>query len=169
MVQSTNQHCCRLRCAGRSLIPAAPRRATISTVTANRRRSRRSRRHGGHGGPTAATIATVTAATSITGITAAIAVRAAVAAGSLTPDGREGLPGTAWHCQQPRSAAAGLPDAAGPLDYQPPLARRTTSRRWPAGRPTAAAAAEPLARWIGRQCLPQVGRRRPAWRSYFLR
>ena len=29
---STNRHLCRTRCAGRSLMPAAPRRATISTV-----------------------------------------------------------------------------------------------------------------------------------------
>ena len=30
---SMNRHLCRTRCAGRSLMPAAPRRATISTVT----------------------------------------------------------------------------------------------------------------------------------------
>ena len=59
------------------------------------------------------------------GGTAVMAVlRAAVAAGSLTPDGRAGLPGTA-------------------------------SRLRPAGW-------LPLARRIARQCLPPVGRRRPA-------
>ena len=42
---------------------------------------------------------------------------AAVAAGSLTPNGREGLPDTA--------------SRLGPAGW-PPLARQTTSRRWPA-------------------------------------
>ena len=73
---STNGHWSvrRTLCAGRSLMPAAPRRATISTVTAIAVIMAARRRDGGHGGPT---------------------VRAAVAAGSLTPDGRAGLPGTA--------------------------------------------------------------------------
>ena len=67
-----------------------------------------------------------TAATSIMVITAATAVRAAVAAGSLTPDGRAGLPGTASRLDP---ASLSRP----PLDRLSPLARWTTRRRWPAG------------------------------------
>ena len=118
----TNRHRCRTRCAGCSLMTGSPR-ATISMVTAiavitAARRSRRSN------GPRRGR-------------------------GGCADAGRPC--GTAWHCQpprsrQPESAAAGPPVAAGPLDYQTPLARR---------RP-------PLARRLDRQCLPPVGRRRPA-------
>ena len=79
----------------------------------------------------------------------ATAIRAAVAAGSLTPDDRAGLPGTAS-----RRGPAGQQ----PLARLSPLARRTTSRRWSAGRPPATAAAGRIVR----KWLPPVGRRRPA-------
>ena len=117
---STNRHRCRTRCAGRSQMPAAPRRATISTVTAiavitAARRSRRSK------GPCRGR-------------------------GGFADAGRPC--GTVWHCQPPRArrlATDGPPVTAGPPDYQP-LARP---------RP-------PPARRIAKQCLPPVGRRRPA-------
>ena len=131
---STNRHRCRTgtRCAGRLLMPAAPRRATLSTVTAiavitAARRSRRSNGrdnshgngghidngdHGGHCGPSRCR-------------------------------GRGRPCGTAWHCQPPRarrSAAAGPPVAAGPSDGRTTSRRRLASggRRWPAGLPGSA-------------------------------
>ena len=109
---STNRHLCSTRCAGRSLMPAAPRRATISTVT---------------------TIAVITAARRSNG--------PCCGRGGFADAGRPC--GTAWQCQPPRARRLA---AAGPPDYQPSLARP---------RP-------PLTRRTARQCLPPVGRRRPA-------
>ena len=81
---STNRHTCRTRCAGHSLMPAAPRRATvtISTVT---------------------TIAVITAARRSNG--------PCRGRGGFADAGRPC--GTAWHCYPPRArrlAAAGPPD-----------------------------------------------------------
>ena len=97
---STIRHRCRTRCAGRSPMQAAPRHATISTVTAiavitAARRSRRSN------GPCRSR-------------------------GGFADAGRPC--GTAWHCQ-PLG-----PAGRAPLARRSPLARQTTSRRWPASR-----------------------------------
>ena len=144
---STNRHRCRTRCAGRSLMPAAPRRATLSTVKAipvitAARRSRRSNGsdnsdgnsghidhgdHGSHCGPCRG-------------------------CGGFADAERPC--GNTWHCQLPlarRSATADPPVAAGPPDYLPPLAPRSPAvrRRRP-----------PLACRIAGQCLSPVGRRR---------
>ena len=91
---STNRRRCRTRCADRSLMPAAPLRATISTVmitSAVITAARQSRRSNG----------------------------SSRGRGGFSDAGRPC--GTAWHCQPPRARRLA---AAGPPDYQPSLARR---------------------------------------------
>ena len=91
---STNPHRCRAHCAGRSLMLAAPRRATISTVTV------------------------------IMAVQPTQTVRATVAAVLLPRSRRVRRRRTAvrdcLHCQPPRARRLA---AAGPPDYQPSLAR----------------------------------------------